>query len=62
MANDRTNSYRLAFLMPSPRHKLRTLAHYNTFLENLISIYLYDWGNVKDIDRSKEIFVSCRLA
>ena len=27
--------YYLIFLMPSPRLELRTLVHYNTFLENL---------------------------
>ena len=44
--------------MPSPRLELHTLAHYNIFLEKLISINLYDWGNSKVIGRRKEIFVS----
>jgi hypothetical protein len=49
---------RLVFLLPSPRLELQTLAHYNTFLENLISINLYNWVNSKGTGIRKEIFVS----
>jgi hypothetical protein len=45
--------YRLVFLMSIPRFELRNLAHYNVFLENLISINLYDWGNNKGTCRRK---------
>jgi hypothetical protein len=50
--------YHLVFLISSPRLELRTLAHYNTLLGNLITINLYSWGNSKGAGRCKEIFVS----